>query len=109
MTPPRSASRSARLTRGAADGRVYLLARVCGDRQAVGHQAGCLVLLHQPDRNDRDGHLDDRGAGHVRMKALPGRWRRKRKCVSVSQNSQECGRNEELIVTRVSGDIWETR
>lgn len=57
---------SERLTRRAADGRVYLLAAVCGDSQAVGHQAGCLVLLHQPDRNNRDGHLDDRGTVPVR-------------------------------------------
>lgn len=35
----------------------YLLAGVSGDSQAVGHQAGCLVLLHQPHGHDRDGHL----------------------------------------------------
>lgn len=35
----------------------YLLAGVSGDSQAVGHQAGCFVLLHQPHRHDRDGHL----------------------------------------------------
>lgn len=61
ITPPRSANQSERLPRSAADGRVYLLARVCGDSQAVGHQAGCLVLLHQPDRNHWDGHLETGG------------------------------------------------
>lgn len=86
------------MTRSAADGRVYLLAGVCGDRQAVGHQAGCLVLLHQPDRNYRDGHLDDRGTVPVRMKPLPGRWRpnisgregaaAQEKTFPVSQNSR---------------------
>lgn len=39
-------------------GSVYLLAGVCGDSQAIGHEARCFVLLHQPHRSDRDSHLD---------------------------------------------------
>lgn len=35
----------------------YLLAGVGGDSQAVGNQAGCFVLLHQPHGHDWDGHL----------------------------------------------------
>lgn len=42
----------------AAGGRVYLAAGVCGDSQAVGHQAGRFVLLHQPDGSHGDGHLE---------------------------------------------------
>lgn len=33
------------------------------------------MLLHQPDRNNGDGHLDDRGTLSVRQETLPGRWR----------------------------------
>lgn len=67
ITPPCSANQGERLTGGPADGGVYLLAGVCGDSQAVGHQAGCFVLLHQPDRNDGDGHLGDRRTDSVRI------------------------------------------
>lgn len=38
-------------------GLFYLLASVSGDGQAVGHQAGCFVLLHQPHGHNGDGHL----------------------------------------------------
>lgn len=39
------------------DESVYLLASVCGDSQAIGHQACCFMLFHQAHRDNGEGHL----------------------------------------------------
>lgn len=90
------------------DGGRYLLAGVRGDGQAVGHESRRLVLLHQPHRHDRDGHLDETREQVISWGWERDRWDRPRAegAAEKQQSRAECeefSRNKKLIVPQMFG------